>query len=393
MFIPLRNLIINILSSFIPDRKASHNFREKYKRKSNFRKLKDDLNWIKNEIYKQNNTLSSQASFATQAKISYEINDYLNLTNKHLFLLGQRGRGVSAHQITFIDQFNEKVEDGVYVTVPNKCVCGSDSDELIAVRDRYGIRINTVICKHCGLIRANPYYDKKTLADFYSNEFDEIYRGGIELGFDDYFEKRVAAGEQIIETLKDSSISLNNQTVYEIGCAGGGVLKAFQNLGCNVIGVDYNKNMIESGKEKGLDLRFGSTESLLGCEPADIIILNHVLEHITEPIATLKEMRKILKDSGILFVEVPTIEVISSTYKNNIFSYIQNAHIFYFSLHTLRYILECSGYSCSEVSPNGMIARKSANERGTSDICKNEYEYALEVLGNAERAFWGSFNK
>ena len=388
MLTSLRNLFVNIVAAFIRDREARHNFRDKYRKQTKFHKLIEELAWVKNDLYILKNSISSKYSFPTHAKLIDELNDYAGLTHQHLFLLGQRGRGISEHQRTYINQLNDKIEDGEYVAVPNKCICGSDEDEIIAVRDRYGIKINTVICRHCGLIRANPYYDKKSLANFYTNEFDEIYRGGINLGFDDYFEKRVEAGEQIIETLKNNSISIDNQTVYEIGCAGGGILKAFQNLGCNVVGVDYNTNMIECGKEKGLDLRLGSTEALLGCEPADIIILNHVLEHITEPIAALKAMRDLLKDSGILFVEVPTIEIIGSIYHNNIFSYLQNAHIFYFSLHTLRYVLECSGYSCHEVSSNGMIARKSKDMRSTSDICKNEYEYALEVLNNAERGFW-----
>ena len=38
----LRNLIVNIIAAFIRDRDARHKFRNKYKRKSKFRKLRDD---------------------------------------------------------------------------------------------------------------------------------------------------------------------------------------------------------------------------------------------------------------------------------------------------------------------------------------------------------------
>ena len=42
MFRTLRNIIINFMAIFILDRDARHKFRKKYKKKSNFRKLRDD---------------------------------------------------------------------------------------------------------------------------------------------------------------------------------------------------------------------------------------------------------------------------------------------------------------------------------------------------------------
>lgn len=49
MLVAIRNLMVNILSSFIRDREARHDFRNKYKRKSNFRKLSDDNKRLFNE--------------------------------------------------------------------------------------------------------------------------------------------------------------------------------------------------------------------------------------------------------------------------------------------------------------------------------------------------------
>ena len=42
MFRTVRNLIVSIMAAFIRDREARHKFRNKYKRKSKFRKLRDD---------------------------------------------------------------------------------------------------------------------------------------------------------------------------------------------------------------------------------------------------------------------------------------------------------------------------------------------------------------
>lgn len=45
----LRNLIVNIMASFIRNKEARHQFRNKYKRKSKFRKLRDDNKRLFNE--------------------------------------------------------------------------------------------------------------------------------------------------------------------------------------------------------------------------------------------------------------------------------------------------------------------------------------------------------
>lgn len=49
MLVAIRNLMVNILASFIREREARHDFRNKYRRKSNFRKLRDDNKRLFNE--------------------------------------------------------------------------------------------------------------------------------------------------------------------------------------------------------------------------------------------------------------------------------------------------------------------------------------------------------
>lgn len=46
----LRNLTVNIMAAFIRDREARHKFRNKYKRKSNFSKLRNDNRALSNDI-------------------------------------------------------------------------------------------------------------------------------------------------------------------------------------------------------------------------------------------------------------------------------------------------------------------------------------------------------
>ena len=65
----IRNLAVDIMAAFILDREARHAFRDKYKKKSDYRKLKD----LYNQLVNENDVLKSQ-----QKSQSYEIKHLLD---------------------------------------------------------------------------------------------------------------------------------------------------------------------------------------------------------------------------------------------------------------------------------------------------------------------------
>lgn len=95
MFRTLRNLIVNIMAAFIRDRDARHKFRNKYKRKSKFRKLRDD-NRI---LFHENKALRSELN-----KIKSGIT---RLNEKNLFKYKQ-GTIFSCRKFLDIPDFAEK---------------------------------------------------------------------------------------------------------------------------------------------------------------------------------------------------------------------------------------------------------------------------------------------
>lgn len=71
MFRSLRNIIVHIMAAFIRDRDARHKFRNKYKRKSKFRKLRDDNRQIFNDIGKLVNEIQSLKEGLAELKLDY----------------------------------------------------------------------------------------------------------------------------------------------------------------------------------------------------------------------------------------------------------------------------------------------------------------------------------
>ncbi|MFX0141550.1 MAG: class I SAM-dependent methyltransferase, partial [Candidatus Hodarchaeota archaeon] len=80
----------------------------------------------------------------------------------------------------------------------------------------------------------------------------------------------------------------------------------------------------------------------------DIITLWHVLEHLSNPLKVLTNLKLLLADNGILFIEVPNINslkfLLSPRSKKWIGGDHPRYHRFFFSARTLSQLLSIAGY-------------------------------------------------
>jgi hypothetical protein len=118
----------------------------------------------------------------------------------------------------------------------------------------------------------------------------------------------------------------------------------------------------------------------------------HVLEHLPDPVATLRSLRQErLAPTGWLLVEVPNL------YAHDCF---EVAHLSSFSAHTLRQMLQKSGYSLVTLQQHGRprsrvlplyltaLARPVA-EPEHAGIVKPENEVVVKRrMGMLRRRFW-----
>lgn len=110
----------------------------------------------------------------------------------------------------------------------------------------------------------------------------------------------------------------------------------------------------------------------------DLIILNHVLEHMLDLKSELVSIKNLLSADGILYIGVPGIKI-----ERDFLAAIQNAHIRYFSLGTLRQVLAWNGFQM--ISGNEEIrAIFKAGRKGKKQI-HNYYEENKKYLLRTER--------
>lgn len=236
----------------------------------------------------------------------------------------------------------QKLESGELSLTVTNCLCGNKGGRLLARYDRYGIPIDTYVCKYCGLLRSDPYLDENSLESFYKETYRLLYSEGKKANYL-FFEEQQEHGRQIAEKLISKGLLREGMTVFDVGCGAGGALLDFEKRKCKTYGCDWGEDYLEYGRDAGLCLEHGSCESLRRFGPADIVILSHVLEHFTTPQNELKKIKSLLKPNGVIYVEVPGLFAMHKTYED-FFLFLQNAHTFHFSLQTLKSIMETVGF-------------------------------------------------
>lgn len=230
------------------------------------------------------------------------------------------------------------------------CECGAGEEyfETLAEKDRYGFKVKTVICRKCGLMMTNPRMTQDSYNMFYDLEYGKLYRDQDQDIIDDsYFSNKVLTGKYIYNFVRNHSDVEFNE-VLEIGCAAGGILQYFKDMGCNVTGCDLGSTYIEWGKEKGLNLlKCNSYELLKYDKKYDLIILNHVFEHFLDIEKEVDVISKLLSANGILYIAVPGVKALTYTYNRDLMLYLQNAHVRHFTLRTLESVMNRYGFGLS----------------------------------------------
>jgi 2-polyprenyl-3-methyl-5-hydroxy-6-metoxy-1,4-benzoquinol methylase len=291
---------------------------------------------------------------------------------------------LSPIQIKYRNQFLEKLSNGIYRVEPNRCICGHNDDMHIANIDRYKIPLTTVLCQSCGLMRSDPYYNSDTLSGFYKDEYRGIYNGNI-YPSDNFFKEQVVFGGDIYKfiTKEYFKSDINNKKIFEIGCGAGGILKYLSDKGNRVYGCDFGEDYIKFGVNKGLkNIVTGDIDALFKFGKADVIILNHVLEHFPDPVKQLNKIKNLLREDGILYVAVPGVYQIHDNY-TELALFLQNAHVFHYTLKTLTAVLNRAGYyyvggneNIQAIFKIGNVSNNLANENA-EDLYKYLQKIAL----------------
>jgi len=249
----------------------------------------------------------------------------------------------------------------------------NDTDSLFEIKERlFGRKKFAIVrCKSCGLIYTNPRPVAKQMNKYYPEHYPpfqfsyphplfppensglrrvknnlkkRIFR--IHYGYftnteTDSFKNTFLRAATVLLKYRIGWIFPPYRKagkVLDIGCATGHYLAKLRDLGWETYGIEPDPKSSSWARERlGLNVITGKLED--GNFPEDyfdVVTLWHTLEHVYDPLSTLKEIYRILKKEGLIILEIPNI----ATYEKQIFgkwwwAWEVPRHLYHFSPRTI----------------------------------------------------------
>lgn len=230
---------------------------------------------------------------------------------------------------------------------PGCCLCGSkDHQAVIEGRDyEAGWRgpFQVVRCAGCGLVYTCP---RPTLESLLLHYYPDDYLCYRPMGHPLLHRLRMRIYHRPRHRALAAIAPCARPRLLDVGCADGKFLRYLaERTDWEVWGVEPNRKIADRGRAAGLSI-VDSTLEGAGFEDGffDIVTMSHVIEHVLDPLATLKEAARILRRGGVLQTEQPDLEAPARRlWGRRWWGWHLPRHLHHFTARTLTRLIEKAG--------------------------------------------------
>lgn len=241
--------------------------------------------------------------------------------------------------------------------------CVEADEPLFMGRDRlHGLpgEFTLVRCKHCGLIRTNPRPTVQAMAAYYPDDYGPYLSTKIPGVADKPLRK---AG--ILDPLLRRIVRFNTNvlpemvpgSMLEIGCASGSFLAQMESAGWKVSGIEFSPRAAAAAREAGFDVFSGGVDSAPEPEqPYDLIVGWMVIEHLHEPLDSLKRLYKWTRPGGWLAISLPDAGALEfQLFKASGYALQLPNHLYHFTPRTLAMLLAKAGWQVESIAHHRVL--------------------------------------
>ena len=202
-----------------------------------------------------------------------------------------------------------------------------------------------VKCNVCSLVYVNPILNEHEYKKLWSAE--------------DSWEVILENPEQVKMQLLEANYSMDIVQLYlkndkasfcDVGCGPGTLLVEAKKRGYSVYGIEPNKRCHKQLDQKGIPFTgdfFPLKENVT--KTFDCVFLLNTLEHLHDPLNIVKEVKKLIKPKGYIYISVPHIDsFVSRLLREKAGVFGGHSHIQFFSHITLSNLLQKTGFEVIE---------------------------------------------
>lgn len=185
-------------------------------------------------------------------------------------------------------------------------LCGSSKYSPLLVQHWFGEDFQVVRCQGCGMIRTNPRPTPEWKASFYS----PACNGLVETTGNDFIyapqADRLPSYLRLLRFISKLAKSTDRRLI-DVGAASCVFTKMAQDEGFDATACDYSQDALAYGiKHYNIKTLRSPAESIDAPDASfDIVTIFHTVEHLSEPMLVLRELHRILKPGGFVFIETP----------------------------------------------------------------------------------------
>ena len=248
-----------------------------------------------------------------------------------------------------------------YGLVSDGCsLCESKNFTLVSEGDRYGFDLKKQFCNKCALIQTYPAVSREFHEEFYSHHYRPLYLKSEAVDYDDVIKEQSDKAKKYLDYFINNGLSekLVDLSIIEIGCSSGGTINGIKKAVKSVQGCDLDVKAIKFAQDNfKINVEVAMYPSLLPIGPK-LFILSHMLEHVFNPLNTLKEIRSMMNPGDYLFVAVPGLNGVSEgDYKHDLRRYFHIAHVTDFTATSLTNVANYAGFKSINIDDeiNGLF--------------------------------------
>lgn len=146
--------------------------------------------------------------------------------------------------------------------------------------------------------------------------------------------------------------------LLDIGCGDGNFLKIATRLGYTAEGLEFDQQAVTTARACGLSIHHGGLpQTGLAAAHWDVVTLSQVIEHVHDPLAALREIARLLRPGGMLWLATPNVDAPGhSRFGPDWRGLEPPRHLVLFSSGALRDSLVKAGFEAIRFRPPGPVS-------------------------------------